>query len=184
MKLFTNKADIVAAIADIKVTGKKLDDMIQVAACSVLQHNELHGDVSLINDLVAAMPAGSRVNALREFIEKFGKVFYDDKTKAFKHAKKGVTMLEDAMATMWTTFKPEQPYKPMNLAAEVAALLKRAQDRYSDMKETDKVTLLGLKALEDAKMAIVREEAAALVAKAKPAEAVEAVDALEGTTTE
>jgi len=149
MKLFTTSATIKAAIEDIRTTGKKLDQMIQVAACSVIQHNDKHGDVTLINTLVDAMPNGSRVNALRDFILTFGKVVYDDKAKEFKFDKNATTDLPSAKAIMWTEFKPEQAYVAFDLSKLLANVLKKADAALKDEKNAENVDLELLERLRD-----------------------------------
>ena len=152
MKLFTTKATIVAAIEEIRATGKKLDTMIQVAACSVIQHVDKHGDVTLVNTLVEAMPKGSRVNALRDFLVTFAKVEYDEATKGFKFAKHKETDLIGAQNIMWTEFKPEQPYVAFDLQALIAGVLKKADTALKDDKHQNEVDfeLLGkLRALTE-----------------------------------
>lgn len=142
MKLFTTSATIVAAIEDIRATGKKLDNMIQVAACSVIQHVEKHGDITLVNTLIDAMPNGSRVNALRDFIATFGKVSYDDAAKAFTFDKAKKTDLAGAQAIMWTEFKPEQAYVAFDLQALLASVLKKADKALSDAPQEVDLELL------------------------------------------
>ena len=150
MKLFTTSATIVAAIEDIRVTGKKLDNMIQVAACSVIQHVEKHGDITLVNTLIEAMPNGSRVNALRDFIATFSKAEYDEATKAFKFNKEKKTDLAGAQAIMWTEFKPEQPYVAFDLQALLSSLLKKADKALSDApQEVDLELLAALRSVTD-----------------------------------
>ena len=139
MKLFTSKKDIVAAIEDIRATGKKLDQMIQVAACSVLSHLDQHGDISLVNSLIDAMPKGSRVNALRDFIGTFGKLKYSDAKKAFVYDKAGETDLNGAQSIMWTEFKPEQPYVAFDLKSLIASVIKKAETASSDANHKDEV---------------------------------------------
>ena len=125
MKLMTNKAAIIKAIASISGRGAKLDKDIWVAAVSAMAHHNEHGDVTIINDLVSAMPKGARVNALRDYILAHGKVSFDDKAKAFVHAKEGSFDLEGALAISWVEFKPEAEYKPFDALKLVTALAKR-----------------------------------------------------------
>ena len=128
MELFKNKADIVAAIADISVTGKKLDLMIWIAAASVVAHIEEHGDVTLANDLVAAMPKGSRVNALIAYFEKVSKAGYDTVAKTFKHRKSNVTNQALAESKSWVEYKPEQPYGGMDLRKTMIKMIVAADN--------------------------------------------------------
>lgn len=150
MNLFTKTTDIVSAIEDIRTTGKKLDNMIQVAACSVIQHVAKHGDITLVNTLIEAMPNGSRVNALRDFIGTFGKVAYDEATKAFVFDKEKKTDLAGAQAIMWTEFKPEQAYVAFDLQALLASVLKKADKALGEApQEVDLELLAALRAVTD-----------------------------------
>ena len=142
MKLFTKTSDIMSAIEDIRSTGKKLDNMIQVAACSVIQHVGKHGDITLVNTLVEAMPNGSRVNALRDFIVTFSKAEYDEATKAFKFNKEKKTDLAGAQAIMWTEFKPEQPYVAFDLQKLLVSVIKKADAALKDAPQEVDLELL------------------------------------------
>lgn len=144
------------AISSIKSRGKKLDNDIHVAACSCINHIELHGDVTLLNRLIEAMPKGSRVNALRDFVGSFAKVDYNEETKAFDYNKKKVTLLQEAMEISWVEFKPEQPYKPMDFTEEISKILRKAFDRVGSDKG-DKVNAKKLR--EVAKVVGYKEEA-------------------------
>ena len=68
MKLITVSADIAKAILSIQRRGTLLDADIHIAACSVIQHHATHGDSTLADKLVLAMPKGARKLALVEFI--------------------------------------------------------------------------------------------------------------------
>lgn len=141
MKLFTTKASIVAAIEDIRVTGKKLDGMIWVAAVSVLGHVDKHGDITLAQTLIDAMPKGSRVNALLAYMEEFGKVQWNSAEKKLEFAKTRETNLVGAQAISWVEFKPEPPYQSMTLEGAVMALIKKAQDRAEQGDDRDSIDL-------------------------------------------
>ena len=134
MKLLKGTDAIQKAITSILIRGKKLDRDIHVAGVSCLQHIEEHGDVTLLNRLVEAMPKGSRVNALREWAECYGKVKFNNETRCFDHCKKSSTLLEDAIETSWVEFKPEPQYKTMNFQDELNKLIAKAYDR----ADTDK----------------------------------------------
>lgn len=139
MILLTTKTAILAAISDISVTGKKLDQMIWVAAVSVTAHADKHGDVTLANTLVDAMPKGSRVNALLGFLEAFGKFTYDEENKKLGFDKTKTTDIEGAQAQSWTAFKPEPPYQGMTLEVALAALIKKANDRIGNDNAADDI---------------------------------------------
>lgn len=121
-----DKAGIEAAIVSIGKSGKKLDDLIQQAAVSVVQHIEDCGDITLANRLQVSMPKGSRSNALAAFLLAVGKVkvrvMPEGASKAAKAAvqdmpfvfnKEGKTDMVAAQAKPWYEFK-----KPASVAAE------------------------------------------------------------------
>ncbi len=137
MKLITDKTALLAAFKSINTRGKKLDDDIWVAAVSAMAHHAKHGDVTIINQLVEAMPKGSRVNALRDFILAHGKVGFDEDNQIFTHDKTGTFDLEGAQEKSWTEYKPDPAYKPVDALALVKALAKKIS---ADRKEGDKVT--------------------------------------------
>ena len=134
MKLLKGTAAIEKAISSIQTRGKKLDSDIHIAGCSCLQHIDEHGDVTLLNRLVQAMPKGSRVNALKEWSEVHGKVKYNNETAEFDFDKTSVTLLEEGMEKPWIEFKPEQKYKALDFNAALEALFKKAYERVDSVK--------------------------------------------------
>lgn len=130
--LLTGAAEINAACDQIKQQGKALDEYIQFTAVSVLNHVELHGDVTVVNRLYLSMPKGSRRAALTEFLLANGKIAAnsDKSSKAdmpFLYDKKRQTNLDAAQAKPWYEWKPERaPDEVFDLQAALAALLKRA----------------------------------------------------------
>jgi hypothetical protein len=114
-KLMLGKEDILAAVGQIQIAGKKLDTMIQVAGMSVLNHIDLHGDITLFEALWAAMPKGSRKKALGDWAVKYGKVVMhlDEKgkivaEKPFLFNKLGRTNLLGAEGEPWFDCAPEK----------------------------------------------------------------------------
>ena len=151
-KLLEGTAAINKAIDSIATRGKKLDRDIQVAALSAMQHHAVHGDVTLINRLVEAMPKGSRVNALRAFIETFGACRYDAESKAFVHAKGGAFRLDDAMQILWNEFKPEPAYQPItDPFKRFDQLVSQFERDMKEMGDQSKVTPEMIAALKSAK---------------------------------
>lgn len=137
VKIIEGASAIDAAIKSIANRGKKLDRDIQQAAISAMAHHSKHGDVTLVNRLVDAMPKGSRVNALRDFILNHGAVSYDEESKKFVHAKGKEARIEAAQGIMWTEFKPEPEYQPFDAMAALNSLLARVQK--ADSLKGDKV---------------------------------------------
>lgn len=118
-KIISGAAEIKKAIASIANRGAKLDGDIQSAALSVLAHIEQHGDTTLADALVNAMPKSGRKLALVEamvgcgMIRVLGKeelteedklharVFALDRTKA--------TNLDALQAKPWYEWRKEAP---------------------------------------------------------------------------
>ena len=120
MSKYMNAAEINKAIASIKTRGKKLDADIQTAGLSILNHANEHGDSTLADKLVQALPKGSRKLALVEWVLAFGKLRLLDKVNPedaariaagayFAYDKAKRTDLESAAAKPWFDFKPEAP---------------------------------------------------------------------------
>ena len=113
MKLIQGAAAINKAIASIQNRGAKLDGDIHLCGVSALAHASEHGDPSLCDKLVQAMPKGSRKLALVEWMlahgqivtldakvaKETGRVFALDRTK--------VLDLDAAMAKSWVEFRKE-----------------------------------------------------------------------------
>lgn len=141
-KLITDGKALDKAILSIASRGKKLDNDIWRCAVSAIAHHwadgdrSKGGDVTKINNLVAAMPRGARVNALRDFITAFGSVVYDPEQKIFVHDKNGSADIEGAMAQSWVEFKPEAEYKPFDALAAIKAMAKKAAA--ADLEKGDK----------------------------------------------
>lgn len=118
MSKFMNATEINKAIASIAARGKKLDADIQTAGLSILNHVQEHGDSTLADKLVLALPKGSRKLALTEWLLAFGKLRILSKTNPddaariaggaiFAYDKTKSTDLESASAKPWFDFKPE-----------------------------------------------------------------------------
>ena len=151
--LISGAANIKAAIDSIERRGKKYDHDVQIAALSAMQHHAEHGDVTLVNRLVDAMPKGSRVNALREFIETFGAVRFDTESKKFLHTKGKEFRLDDAMKIMWNEFKPEQAYQPIvDPFKRFDQLVTQFERDMKEMGDDSKVTPEMVAALKSAKV--------------------------------
>lgn len=69
-------------IASIKGRGAKLDHDIHSAAMACLFHADKHGDITLMNRLLLAMPKSTRRNALAQWAVKFGKFKPSEDTAA------------------------------------------------------------------------------------------------------
>lgn len=133
IQLIVGAAELNKEIGLIKTAGKKLDDRIQLAGLSVLNHVELHGDVTVLNALFLAMPQGVRGKALAEWLMAHGKVVANTDKKAakvapFMYAKDKVTKLDAAQSKPWYKFAPEPKVAEMfDFQAALASLMARAE---------------------------------------------------------
>lgn len=138
---------IKASIALIKTNGAKLDSRIQECAVSVINHADQHGDTTLADSLVNAMPKSGRKLALVEFLVAFGKFEVitaksaDDKKaleagRVFKLAKDKVTNLDGANAKMWYDFRKEAKVsEAFDVQSQVKSLLSRMNSAIKEGKE-------------------------------------------------
>lgn len=69
-----NSAQMEAAIKSITLRGAKLQADIHLCAVSALAHFAVHGDTTLLNRLVMALPKSSRTNALVAWALHFGQL--------------------------------------------------------------------------------------------------------------
>lgn len=116
LKIIETAAAITKAITSIQTRGGKLDKDIHIAGVSVLAHAAKHGDTTLADKLVHAMPKGGRKLALVEWMLAYGNIskldpktdkaaidagrlFALDKAKKYNEA--------GAIAESWVEFKPE-----------------------------------------------------------------------------
>lgn len=116
MQILQTAAEVNKAITSIATRGAKLDGDIHRVGVSVLHHATEHGDTTLADKLVHAMPKGGRKLALVEWMLAFGqlskldpkadkdaiaagRLFKLDRSKTFKK--------DDAIGTPWTEFKKE-----------------------------------------------------------------------------
>ena len=137
MKLLSNVTEINKAIASISKRGKQLDNDIHVAGVSCLKHCDAHGDSTLLDKLVQAMPKGSRKAAFCEWALAYGNVrMLDRENKADKSAiEQGRLFAKDksktydeagAIANKWYDFKPEPDLlTTFDASAMVTSMMKR-----------------------------------------------------------
>ncbi|MGL6099853.1 MAG: hypothetical protein ACRC0G_09550 [Fusobacteriaceae bacterium] len=185
-QLLRSKDDLLAHIESTKLAGKALDKAIQVMLSSACLHAHLHGDFGLVNTTIAAINKGSRTNAAREFALMFAPVNFNEKKKEFIYAKtKQVEDFENSelfakmLNTDWVDLKPEQPFRPFDLQAQLTALLKKAEQAAGDEEHVGQHKVDGdeIQSLKD--MVNTLE----MARKAKETEKAAQVLAAEGTVT-
>lgn len=146
-KMLDGAKAIDTAIKSINTRGKSLQRDIHVAAVSCLNHADKHGDVTLAQKLVDAVPTLARKNALRDWFIAHGKFSYDATEKVLTFNKKATTQLEQAIAVPFWEFKQEAAYVPFDIQAAILTLVKRAEKAINNGDNVDKKTLATLQSL-------------------------------------
>lgn len=139
--------NIQKAIKSIQVRGKALEKVLHQAAVSCLAHAGEHGDVTLAQKLVEAVPTLARKNALRDWFIAFGRFQYHDEKKTIVYAKGKETLLDEAIKMPFWEFKPEAEYIPFDFDKAITALLKRASQAKDKGDSVDEAKLNKLKDL-------------------------------------
>lgn len=144
MQLLTNTTDINTAIKSIGVRGKKYDTDIQVAACSIIAHIELHGDYTMANALINALPKGSRKNSLAAWFVAFGKVKLEvdangklvDKEFPLVFDKESETLQAEGEETPWVSMVKEADIvSEIDVQKKIDSLLKSITKAEKDGKK-------------------------------------------------
>lgn len=135
MQIIKAAADIKKAITSIANRGAKLDGDIHKAGVSVLAHASEHGDSTLADSLVNAMPKGGRKLALVEWMLAHGQLAkLDPKAdkeaiaagRIFKLDRTRTLDLKAAIETSWVEFKKEAPvHTAFDAQAAVKSVLAR-----------------------------------------------------------
>ena len=152
------------AITSIKTRGANLDQSIWECGVSCLNHASEHGDTTLLDKLVNALPKGSRRVAFVEWVLAHGQVrLLSRKVKAEKvRISNGGTFILDrertldlhgAMQKSWVEFKPEPSVQTaFDLQGSVKSLITRYEAAVKKGLTVDnkEAALATLKALTDA----------------------------------
>jgi hypothetical protein len=136
VKVLDKAADVTKLIDSIESRGKKLATDIHRAAVSCLYHADKHGDVTLMQRLLVALPDFSRRNALIAWAVQFGKFAPSEDGKSVDYLKHGETDIASASAMPFWDFKPEKPFTVFDLGAELAKLVKRAEKAAADERNS------------------------------------------------
>ena len=142
MQIIKTAALITKAITSIAGRGKALDKDIHIAGVSVLAHANEHGDTTLADKLVQAMPKGARKLALVEWMLAYGQLAKLDPKldkdaiaagRLFKLDRSRTYNEAGAIETSWTEFKPEAAvHTAFDAQAAVTSLLARLNKAAAD----------------------------------------------------
>lgn len=115
------------AIKSIATRASKLENDIWIAALSCAWHIKQDNQVTPLNNLIEALGKGIRTNAVKAYAETFMAVKWDEKSKKFKYDGSKATDMPGCARKSPFEFKPEAEYKPINLPAALARLVKQAE---------------------------------------------------------
>lgn len=148
VKIIADKAEFNKLLDTIKAAGAKLELQVHQAACTALFHAGEHGDVTGMQRLIDVLPGFARRNALIAWAIAHGKFKASEDGKSVDFNKHGTTLLEAGEAKPFWEFKPEAAFKPFDLAAELARLVKQAEKAAKDERNSlDTDDLLALRKL-------------------------------------
>lgn len=118
-------SSILSNIEKVKTSGAELDTLIHTTAVQCMLHAKEHGDVTLAQRLMEAMPKASRALALKDWYHKFSPMRLEGKVGILKATQKGYNAfrVEEADAEPFWTEAEQPAKKPLTLAA----MLKIAQ---------------------------------------------------------
>jgi len=126
MKLIEKAAEVTKLISSIEGRGKKLDADIHRCAVSCLYHADKHGDVTLLQKLIEALPKSARRNAVIGWACAFGKFAPSEDGKSVVFNREQESDIDQAMSIAPWEFAPEQKFRPFDLDKELDKLLKKA----------------------------------------------------------
>lgn len=188
-QIIRDSAALTMYMGEVKKTGKALDISIQIMLASACTHLHQHGTIDVVNSALDSINKGARLNAAKEFIERFAPANWAEKNKKFIYAKgkkvedfEASALFQTMLDTFWADLKPEAPFRGFDFAAQLAALLKKAKDANESVgaltdeeKAKVKVSTAEIEMLETLAKSIettrkADEAAAALVAAAEKAE--------------
>jgi hypothetical protein len=134
IKLVTDKAELDKLIKSIASAGTRLDQQIQLAGLSCLDHLKRHGDVGFVNRLYLALSKGARKAAMSSWLLTHGALTANTegnkKEMPFKFTKDKGTNVEAAAVDPWYDHKPDAaPDEVFDLAKAVEAIIKKAKGK-------------------------------------------------------
>lgn len=139
-------AEIKKAIKWIATTGAKLQEKIHETAVECLKHAATHGDATLMDQLVKALPAGQRVEALVLWTTAFSPIRWEKEdgqragVKLLSAKRKNYVPfdIDGAAAQPYYSFSKENEQKQMTLE-QILKMVPGLIKRYETKKEEDLV---------------------------------------------
>lgn len=130
-------------IASVKTSGARFDALVQRTATQCVAHSILHDNIDMGNDLLNALPKGSRRDSMVAWFEKFGNFAWmkgDKKLAFFKVVEKkdcDQAYLKEVSASPWTSgTKPAAIVSTYDLEQEFGKVLDRMGKLVWDSSKT------------------------------------------------
>lgn len=161
--LIRGQGKLLVATAEFCKSGRQWQADSQVLAASAAFHAHATGDVRPLNGMIAAMPKGTKVNALRDYFTAFAPVKWNETAKKFKFEGSKQVELVTAEGTAhdllpqllnkawWEMAKAEdaKSYKPFDLKAKLLQLVAKGNKVLEEGDKTKEVlTKVEIAALE------------------------------------
>lgn len=171
---FKTAADLNTAIDKVVADSKTMQDKIQNVAFGILCHAVKHGDYTMATRLVNELADGVRKVALVAYFETAGLKVNEagDGFSDWAGAEFIKERAEELKTTMWWTLKPANPYNGFDLKAELARLLKRAENegkKAEKFRQAGDNDSAGMVKIDASMMAQLRSLTAAPVSAELPA---------------
>lgn len=136
--------DIKTAIKWIKTTGKKFDNKVHETAVQTIMHAQQHGDVTLVQSLLNAMPKSGRAEALAHWVREFTPLTVLGKAGNFsvKLSKKSVReyKIDDAEATPFYELTADMvvtAYTLQTMHKQLATILRKGNEALATVDTDD-----------------------------------------------
>ena len=145
MKLFATDADINKAIERAAKNGRAYENLLHKILVSILKRGidtkDFRKPAKQFEALIEAAKGATRTNAMLDWITAHAPLSYNTEEKAlvYTNMKGFEPALETASETPFWVFKPEQDYKPVDWAAAINSLIKRAEKDVSELGKKSKV---------------------------------------------
>lgn len=133
--------EISKGIISVKTSGARFDALVQRMAVECVAQSIVHRNITLGNDLLNALPKGSRRDSLVAWFERFGHFAWmkTEKKLAFFDAGQEMTAayFAEVRATSWTTgTKPAAIVSSYDLETEFGKVLDRLGKLVNDSSKT------------------------------------------------
>lgn len=130
-------------IASVKTSGARFDALVQRTATQCVAHSILHGNVNPANDLLNALPKGSRRDSMVAWFEKYGNMAWRkaekriDFFKVIDKAECTDAYLKEVSVSPWTSgTKPAAIVSTYDLEQEFGKVLDRMGKLVGDSSKT------------------------------------------------